>query len=84
MTIKPSAPQGAQRDPPLRLAHVLFVLWVAGTVAWALFAARLAQDQGWWALRPDLAAVLVLAPPFLAHLLANAVIRLTGNPTFRS
>ena len=71
-------------DPPLRLAHVLFVLWIAGSVAWALFAARIAHDHGWWELRPVLAALLVLAPPVLGHLLANLVIKKTGNPTFRS
>jgi hypothetical protein len=71
-------------DPPIRPAHVLFVLWVAGSVAWAFFAAKLAHDQEWFVQRPELAAILVLAPPILAHVLANFVIRLTGNPKFYS
>jgi len=72
-----------QEDPPIRLAHFLFVLWGAGSVAWAFFAATFAHDEGWWVQHPELAAVLVLAPPILAHLLANRVIRVTGNPRFR-
>jgi hypothetical protein len=71
-------------DPPIRLAHVLFVLWVTGSVAWAFFAAALAHQQGWWEHKPMLGAILVLAPPILAHVLANTVIRTTGNPRFRS
>ena len=70
--------------PAIRLAHVLFVIWVAGSVAWAFYAADLAHSRGWWELRPELAAVLVLAPPILAHVAANLVLRLTGNPRFRS
>jgi hypothetical protein len=62
----------------------MFVLWVAGSIAWAFFSAKLAHDHGWWVLRPELAAALVMAPPLLAHLLANLVIRITGNPRFRS
>jgi len=73
-----------QDDPPIRLAHVLFVLWVAGSVAWAFFAARLAHDQEWFVQRPELAAILVLAPPILAHVLANFVIKRSGNPRFYS
>lgn len=76
--------QRDQDDPPIRLAHVLFILWVAGSVAWVFIAAKLAYDQGWWVLRPELAAALVLTPPILAHLVANFVIRITGNPRFRS
>jgi hypothetical protein len=76
--------EGEQDHPPIRLAHVLFVLWVAGSVAWAFFAAKFAHGQGWWVLRPALAAVLVLTPPILAHLLAKFVIGITGNPRFRS
>ena len=78
------AAQRGQDDPPIRLAHVLFVLWVACSVAWAFFAAKLAHDQGWFVQRPELATILVLAPPILAHFLANFVIRLTGNPRFHS
>ena len=55
------AAQRGQDDPPIRLAHVLFVLWVAGSAAWALLAAKLAHHQEWWVLRPVLAAVLVVA-----------------------
>ena len=73
-----------QDDPPIRLAHVLFILWITASVAWAFFAARIAHDHGWWELRPDLAAILVLVPPILAHVLANLIIRKTGNPRFRS
>ena len=73
-----------QNDPPIRLAHVLFVLWVAGCVAWAFFAAQLAHRHGWWVLHPVLAGALVLTPPILAHLLANFIIGITGNPRFRS
>ena len=73
-----------QEAPPIRLAHVLYVLWVAGSIAWAFYAADLAHSRGWWDLRPELAAVLVLAPPILTHVAANFVIRLTGNPRFRS
>ena len=76
--------EAAQADPPIRLAHVLFVLWVAGSVAWAFFAAKLALDHGWLVQRAELAVVLVLTPPILAHLLAMFVIRLTGNPRFPS
>ena len=76
--------QSDRAEPPIRLAHVLFVLWVAGSVAWAFIAAKLAHDQGWWVQHPELAAALVLVPPFLGHLLANFVIKLTGNPRFRS
>ena len=74
---------GGKDDPPIRLAHVLFVLWVAGSVAWALYAAQLAQGLEWWALKPTLAAILVLALPILAHVLANYLIRISGNPRFR-
>lgn len=80
---RPAEPDG-EHDPPIRLAHVFFVLWVAGSVAWALYAARLAQGLQWWALKPALAAILVLAPSILAHVLANYLIRLSGNPRFRS
>ena len=73
-----------QDDPPIRLAHVLFVLWVAGSVAWAFFAAKLAHDQDWFVLRPVLAAILVLVLPILAHVLCNFVIRRSGNPRFYS
>lgn len=71
-------------DPPIRLAHVLFALWVAGSVGWAFFAAKLAFDGGWLVHHPELAVVFVLTPPILAHFLAIYVIRLTGNPRFRS
>lgn len=67
-------------DPPIRAAHALFVLWVAGSVAWAFYAAILAHNRGWWEFRPELGAVLVLAPPILAHVLANFVIKKSGNP----
>lgn len=77
-------PRRGRDDPPIRLAHVLFVLWIAGSVAWALYAANVAHGRGWWVEQPELAALLVLAPPVLAHLLANLVIGLTGNPRFRS
>ena len=70
-------------DPPLRLAHVLFVLWVAGSVAWAFYAAALAQARDWWELEPMLAAILVLAPPILTHVLANFLVKASGNPRFR-
>jgi hypothetical protein len=73
-----------QDDPPIRLAHVLFVLWVAGSTAWALYAAALAHERAWWELEPALGAILVLAPVILAHALANFLIRITGNPRFRS
>ncbi len=76
--------RSARADPPIRLAHVLFVIWIVGSVAWAFAAANLAHDQGWWVQRPELAAALVLVPPFLGHLLANLAIKLTGNPRFRS
>ena len=76
--------QRRQVDPPIRLAHVLFVLWVAGSVAWTFFAAKLAHDQGWFVERPELAAILVLAPPILAHFLANYLIRIASNPRLRS
>ena len=69
--------------PPIRLAHVLFVFWVVGTVAWAFYAARLAYGLGWWDLRPELAAGLVLMPPILAHGLAVLIVRITNNPQFR-
>ena len=71
-----------QEDLPIRLAHVLFVLWIVGSVAWAFFAAKLAHDQAWWVQRPELAAALVLTPPILAHLLANILIKISGNPRF--
>jgi hypothetical protein len=88
----PSAPRSdhedARRrdedDPLIRLAHVLFILWVAGSVAWAFFAAKLAHDHGWLEHRPELAAILVLAPPILAHVLANFLVKRTGNPRFHS
>ena len=70
-------------DPPMRLAHVLFVLWVAGSVGWAFYAARLAHDLGWWVQHTVLAAVLVLTPPILAHLLAIIVVKRAGNPRMR-
>ena len=76
--------QGHQEDRPTRLAHVLFVLWVTGSVAWAIFAAMFASDRGWLLKRPELAAGLVLIPPILAHLLANLVFKLSGNPRIRS
>ena len=69
--------------PPIRLAHVLFILWVAGSVAWAFHSAMVAYNQGWWELRPELGAALVLTPLVLAHLLAIFVIRITGNPKLR-
>ena len=85
MTVIPKTPRVRQGgDPPLRLAHVLFVLWVAGAVAWAFHAARLAYHWGWWESDPVLAAGLILMPVVLAHVLALYVIRLTGNPRFRS
>lgn len=76
-----------KRDPddsPIRLSQVLFVLWVAGSLAWALFAALIARNQGWWEWHPELAAVLVLALLILGHVLANYLVRVTGNPTFRA
>jgi hypothetical protein len=78
------APPPDHDNLPIRLAHVLFVLWVAGSVAWAFFAAKLAHGQDWFVQRPELAAMLVLAPPILAHVLANFLIRRTGNPRFYS
>jgi hypothetical protein len=77
-------PGREQGDPPIRLAHVLFVLWVAGSVAWAFYGAALAHERGWWELDPIMAAILVLAPPILAHALANFAIKMTSNPKFRS
>ena len=75
---------GHDRDgPPIRLAHVLFVLWVAGSIAWAFYAAQLAHGLDWWNLRPEFAAGLVLTPPILAHALAILVIKITGNPRLR-
>ena len=83
--INPNQSRSCDRDdPPIRLAHVLFVLWVAGSVAWAFYAAALAHSRGWWDSHVELGAVLVLAPPILAHALANFVIRVTGNPRFRA
>ncbi len=79
-----SSPHTDQDDPPIRLAHVLFVIWVAGSVAWALFAAKLAHDRDWFVQQPELAVILVLAPPILAYVLANFVIRVTKNPRFYS
>ena len=72
--------QSDANDPPVRLAHILFVLWVAGSVAWMLFAAMIANDQNWLLQRADLAALVVLAPPILTHILMSLVIRLYGNP----
>lgn len=80
---RPGTNGGTQDDPPIRLAHVLFVLWVVGSVAWALYAAGIAFELQWWAERPAIAAALVLCPPILGHVLANLIIRLTGNPRFR-
>lgn len=83
MTVVPQTPRSAEgRDPPLRLAHVLFVLWIAGGVAWAFYAATLAYEWGWWVSDPILAAGLILTPTVLAHLLALFVIKVTGNPRF--
>ena len=70
-------------DPPIRLAHVLFVLWVSVSVAWALYAAKLAHGQDWWMTRPFLAAILVLTPPILVHILFHLAVRITGNPKLR-
>lgn len=67
-------------DPPLRLAHMLYVLWVAGSVAWALYAAALAHEMAWWEARPHVAAGAVLLPPALGHLLGIWITRVTGNP----
>ena len=67
-------------DPPIRAAHALFVLWVAGSVTWAIYAAMLAHSRGWWEFLPELGAILVLAPPILAHVLANFFIKKSGNP----
>ena len=77
------APEHDGDDPPIRLAHVLFVLWVAGSVAWAFCAAQLAHGLDWWVQAPELGAILVLAPPVIAHILAIHIIKLTGNPRFR-
>lgn len=76
--------QRDQQDPPIRLGHVLFVFWVAGSVAWDFIGVKLADDRGWWVQHPELAAALVLAPPLLGHLLANFLVKLAGNPKFRS
>jgi hypothetical protein len=76
-------PKRDESDPPLRLAHVLFVLWVSGSVAWALYAAKLAHGQDWWMTRPFLAAILVLTPPILVHILFHLAVRITGNPKLR-
>lgn len=76
-------PRHDRDDPPIRLAHVLFVLWVAGSVGWALYAAQLAHGLGWWVEAPELGAILVLAPPAIAHILAVHIIKMTGNPRFR-
>ncbi len=72
-----------ESDPPINLAHVLFVLWATASVAWAFFAAGIAYREGWWSERPEMAAALVLAPPVLVHFLANFLIGVTGNPRFR-
>ena len=77
------APARDDDDPPIRLAHVLFVLWVAGSVAWAFCAAQLAHGLDWWVQAPELGAILVLAPPVIAHVLAIHVLKITGNPRFR-
>ena len=83
MTESPEAHLDRKRgEPALRLAHVLFVLWGAGVVAWAFYAAAIAHDRGWWDFDPILAAALVLVPPVLAHILALILVRLTGNPRF--
>ena len=76
-------PRHDRDGPPIRLAHVLFVLWVAGSVGWALYAAQLALGLGWWVEAPELGAILVLAPPAIAHILAIHIIKMTGNPRFR-
>ena len=76
--------RSGQDSFPIRLAHILFVLWVVGSVGWALFAAKLALDKGWWVQRPMMGAALVLAPPALAHLLAKVIIKMTDNPKFRN
>ena len=73
-------PRTDNDDPPLRLAHVLFVLWVAGSVGWAIYAATVGSDLNWWVQSPELAALLVLAVPILTHLLAILLVRVTGNP----
>lgn len=88
----PVGGQGAQHgaarqdngDPPIRLAHALFVLWVVATVAWAFYVALLAHHHGWWVSRPVLAGLSVLLPPVVAHVLANIVIAATGNPVLGS
>ena len=84
--LRPSArgtPRHDRDGPPIRLAHVLFVFWVAGSVGWALYAARVALGLGWWVEAPELGAILVLAPPAIAHILAIHIIKMTGNPRFR-
>ena len=84
--LRPSArgtPRHDRDGPPIRLAHVLFVLWVAGSVGWALYAAQVALGLGWWVEAPELGAILVLAPPAIAHILAIHIIKMTGNPRFR-
>ena len=68
--------------PPLRLAHVLFVLWVTGAVAWAFYVAGLGVDRGWWETMPLEAALLILLPTALAHALAIWITRVAGNPRF--
>lgn len=77
-------PQADNDGPPLRLAHVLFVFWAAGSVGWAIYVAKIGSDLNWWVQSPELAAILVLAVPILAHLLAILVIRFTGNPVFHN
>ena len=69
-------------ERPLRLAHVLFVLWVSGTVAWAFYAAALALEMGWWETQTLRAAMAVFLPPVLGHVLSLWILRVTGNPRF--
>ncbi len=69
-------------ERPLRLAHVLFVLWVSGTVAWALYSAALALEMGWWKTQTLPAAMVVFLPPVLGHFLSIWIVRVTGNPRF--
>jgi len=68
---------------PVRVAHLVFVLWVAGLVASALYAAEFADRHGWWVVRPLSAAILVLALPVLVEVLAQILIRATGNRRLR-
>lgn len=72
-----------RNDPPMRLAHVLFVLWVAASVAWALFAAMFAHDHGWLVQHPLAVVAAVLIPSILAHLLAILIVKRTKNPRMR-